>query len=933
MNNNLGEVVTSGALNNLNLNSCNLNIMHMNVQSISPKFNSVKLDEIRQVVDGSNFDIIGMSESWLGESILDNAVEINNYHLHRNDKLGEHRGGGVCVYVHNRLQSKVVCTFNKGLTCDAIFVEISGVNSEKILVGVIYLPYGNISQCTEELGELSGRYRHMIVAGDFNINLFEQGTALRNVVSDSGLEIIHNNLPTHFELKSPRCSLIDYFFVSNSEWVEEKGQFQFPALNSHHALIYISYRIPTNRVDNAVTVRDYRHFNRELCIQDLEEIDFRPIYETINTDLQVEFLTTSLLNLYERHVPLRTISKRKNDTWMGSANVRTAKCHRDLAFRAYLEQRNDYRWRIYCVYRNRVKSVIRKERAKHYNERFDSCTSKSVWNELRKIGVAKSKNDNTSSMDVEQFNDCYVLPPIENPPTILYHSQFSLNEGGFSFSNVENYEVFSTFMNINSNAVGPDGLSLRFIKLILPNIIDHVTHVFNSILTSSSYPSLWKKARVLPIPKIRNPESCNDYRPINIVSICSKVLERLMNNQMLNHINNEHLLSDNQSGFRQRHNTTTHILDILHEIRQAVDHHRLAVLISLDFSRAFESISHEILLNKLLLNFRFSITACKLIETFIRYRTQFVQTSNGTSSTRTTTRGVPQGTILGPLLFLAYVNDIFSCCNSLKGYMYADDLQLIAIAESESDLEGGANEDLDNINSWCTENFISLNSAKSKAIMFNNMLDRMPNILLGGFPVDFVSYVKALGFYIDDKLTFNQHITMMISRVMISLRRVYSIPCRLQINIRKQIGYTLLMPLIMYGIEVYTGTTLENIYIVERCFNRIIRYVYGLSIRTHVSEYTNDFLGCSFTKFIDIKILCLFYKVFKNASPSYLASRFEFGHSTRTHSLVTLRTHTLTMKRSFVARVTDLWNNILPYNYRNFSYSESQFRNIVSLLV
>lgn len=257
----------------------------------------------------------------------------------------------------------------------------------------------------------------------------------------------------------------------------------------------------------------------------------------------------------------------------------------------------------------------------------------------------------------------------------------------------------------------------------------------------------------------------------------------------------------------------------------------------------------------------------------------------------------------------------------------------MGIAKSGNELISNVNHDLENIQRWCNTNFITLNIAKSKAVNFTNMRENVLNIGYDGIPLQFVSYLKTLGFFIDKDLSFSQHITFMIYRVIITLRRLYSVPCNLSINVKKRIGHVLLMPLITYGLEVYSGITAANFLRVERCFNRVIRYVYGLRVFDHVSAYVFDFLGCSFRDFVNHKLLLLFYKMFKNSSPSFLVSRFTFSQSTRTHCLLCPRFHTMVMQRSFIVRVTRLWNSILPYENRNFSYTFKQFKRILLWLL
>lgn len=931
---NLGEIISNGALRNVGFSPNNLNIIHINSQSLCPRTSSTKLDEIRNVFDGEIFDVIAVSESWLKPFILNNAVSIDGYYMHRNDRIVRN-GGGVCLYIKNGIKSKVIHSVNDEVNYEALFVEILGTGSVSILLGVIYLPGGNCRLLEEDLGDLVSGYEHVVCVGDFNNNLFNNGDRMREMCSSLDLNVVHNSIPTHFDIRYNRCSLIDYFLVALDDLVCCKGQFQFPALNSYHSAVYISYEIGLTRVANLINIRDYSRFSIERCERDIAQIDFGPIYDTSNANFQVDYFTQQLLDLYDRHVPTKTIKIRRKQDWMKSRDVLAARENRDFSYRAYLELKTQERWRTFCRYRNKLKSTIRKSRSKCYQHLFSQCNTRQMWNELRGIGVCSvGDNGNDYNIDVDQCNNFFILPEIPNAPSILYSSATDYRNSGFSFRNASEIEVWNAVWRIKSNCIGPDGLSIKFLKLIFSMISTPFTYIINSIITTSIYPLSWKCARVVPVPKVKNPKVLSDFRPINVLSVCSKILEIILNDQLTEHLTNCRLLSDNQSGFRKGHNTTTLVLSIIDDVRSAIDQGKLASVISLDFSRAFESISHEILLNKLFTLYNFSTSACRLIDTFMRGRSQYVQVRNEISRTGVVHRGVPQGSILGPQLFLLYINDVLNQLSPLKGYLYADDLQLVAIANTANEIESTANNIMRYIESWCVDNFIALNVSKSKAMFFGSNRQVVPRILVNGEDINFVSYFKVLGIYIDYELSFFNHINFIISRIIFTLKTIHSSCYRLPLIIRKRIAHALLMPFILYGLEVFSGTIANHFDMLKKaCFNRIIRYVYHLKPRDHVSSYAYDFLGCSFDDFVKVKLLTLFYKTVKYGSPTYLSNRFVFANSARTCGLTYPRHTTTLMERSFLIRVMRLWNNVIPYTHRNFSHSVKNFSNLVLGLI
>ncbi|XP_075167534.1 uncharacterized protein LOC142239626 [Haematobia irritans] len=666
--------------------------------SIAPGNNSSKIDEIRLIFSSGVFDIIGVSESWLKIDILDAAVRIDGYRIFRMDRTAG-RGGG---------------NFFGDWDC----------SGPSLLVGVLYLPYGNLASCEAAIGDLTSRYEQSVFVGNFNINLYEHSIGIRDLCSRYGLSLVHNSIPTHFTYHSNRCTLIDYFIVSDARLVRTKGQFLFPCLNSNHAAIYIAYDIPKHFESDRIVIRDYSQLNLDECLADIAVSGLERIRLTNNPDLQLQYFNDIVLTNFDRHVPSRVISGVRNTGWMEDKHVKIAAEFRDLAYRSYMEDRSQANWNVYCRYRNRLKRTIRKCRAKFYRRLFLASSPRNMWRELRHLGYLDDSLG-AVEVDVDLCNEFFTMPPLEHSPSIAFEDYLDSSFSGFSLRTVDVDDIWSAICSIKSNAVGSDGVALKFIRMLFPGISHHSAHIFNTIITTSTFPSQWTCARIVPVPKIRYPQGPSDFRPISILPALSKVLEVIINNQLSDFLSENRLISEFQSGFRKGHSTTTLMVDLVDDIRRNLDCRNFTVLV-LSFGRA---------------------------------------------------------------------------------RLYADDLQIVGSGVECIQFQDRMNDELVAVSTWCRDNFIEVNAAKSKCITFNGSNFSSLNFFINNSVIDKVDCIKVLGFYVDNRLNFDRHINKVISNITFQLRRIYRAGSSLPFTIRRRIGLGLLMPHIMYGLEVFSGTS------------------------------------------------------------------------------------------------------------------------------
>lgn len=499
---------------------------------------------------------------------------------------------------------------------------------------------------------------------------------------------------------------------------------------------------------------------------------------------------------------------------------------------------------------------------------------------------------------------------------------------GFSFNRIYAEDLLDALNKVKSNSIGTDGFPIKFIKITFPYIFEPLLHLFNMIITSSSYPDGWKLARVVPIPK---KDSDNNYRPISILSSISKIMEHILKCQILYYISQHNLLSDVQYAYREGYSTSAMLLGITETAREHLNNNKNCVMISLDLSKAFDRLDHGILIRKLREKFGFSVMACKLIYSYLRGRSQYVTMNGNESDVVPISFGVPQGSVIGPILFLMYLNDCVDTLDKdlVQPFIFADDIQLVfACSRDFPDvLEAVINFSLDRLHDWMLLNNFTINASKTRAIMFRTGYRGVcyPRVNIRGTDVHFVESLKCLGTVIDHYLNFSEQIDAVSRRVTSGLRRLYHCGLYLPTRVKYTLAHTLLMSHVNYCLEVDSGTLGYNMAKFENIVKRIVRFVYGISYRDHVSTAIIDFLGCSVQQYLRLRNLMFFYKIIKTGVPNYLKLKFQFLRSGRNPQIVEPLITCSIYERSFLIRTARNWN-YLPLNLRTFTLSCNVFK-------
>ena len=910
--------------------SGNLTVVHINSQSLSKHY-----EEIFCIANFQYLHVILLSETWLKASLPSKHYDLPNYNLFRHDRIGK-IGGGVAMYVRDDIDSKVILKSSEPSGIEFMFMELT-VAHKKCVVGVVYWPpkVGNIFELVEPLAFLSSRYEHIVIMGDFNINLFNINDnvviSFRDTLQSFDLNLLELNATHHLENTN---TWIDHIIVSDTQNVLKHGQKPVPSI-SKHDLLYLEYSFKCLKyTPKIIQYRDYKNTDYNELIADAYNSPWENVYQQNNINDKVLVLNGIITQLFDLHAPVISArTKRPPAPWITNA-IRSLMKQRDNAFRTFKRRKLPSDKEFYKKMRNIVNQQIRNSKIRYFHNLFKTQSdSKHTWKHLKEIGFGKNKETLLVDISLSDFNTYFgnMTSEINSfaKETNLHNlglKKLDTTKDKLYFKCVDANEVGKIIKSLKSNSTGTDNINAKQLKLILNAILPVVTHVLNFSLTTATFPTEWKHAYIHPIPKTTSPSELKDYRPISILPTLSKVLEKVVRKQLHDFLINCNLLNPLQSGFLDKRSTDTALLKITEDLRKSLDNGQISILTLLDYSKAFDSVDHDILIAKCK-NLYFSEHCLKWLKDYLSVRQQCVKINDDVSEATVISRGVPQGSVLGPLLFLIYVNEIPEIMKYCSHHMYADDLQLYTTGPIEqiNKLVSEVNHDLSRIGTWSSLNGLCLNPQKSQSILIrsdfhNKTLNNanLPHVMLDNCPVKWCKEVRNLGLIFNTTLHWNSHITHISRKIFSIFHFLKKLRKFLPTTTKRLLINSLVYPHLDYCDVVYNDLKKKEICKLQIIQNTCIRYIFDLKKYDHVSFYykSNNILRLHQKRLFHS--LALLYKIIFFRTPSYLADNINFLSSRRLREklLLDIPKHKKSfLNNSFCIRTARAWNT-LPLSIR-----------------
>ena len=497
-------------------------------------------------------------------------------------------------------------------------------------------------------------------------------------------------------------------------------------------------------------------------------------------------------------------------------------------------------------------------------------------------------------------------------------------------------EILSLIRNLNPNkAMGPDGISSHMLILCDASLVLPLKLIYRNILDTSIFPDQWKLANVTPIHKKDDKQLVKNYRPISLLPICSKLFEKLVFNCLYTYLNNNGLITKNQSGFRPGDSTTNQLLYLVNEIHEAFENPKTLDVraVFLDISKAFDKVWHDGLIFKLRQN-GVSGNLLRLFESYMCNRKQRVVLNGYCSEYHPIESGVPQGSVLGPLLFLIYINDLEKNIKSNIKF-FADDTMLFSIVNNPQNSANDLNDDLSVIHQWAYQWKMNFNPDPSKQateVLFSCKKNKLchPPLIFNGQIVKRMDEQKHLGLILDSGLSFAKHITAKISIA------------KKKIGIIKNLSHFLPLKVLNQMYKVFVRSHLDYCDFIHHIPNTICHSPLGISLHTLMESIekiqyigalavTGAWQGSSRSKLYDelgweslsdrrmFRRVLQLYKISNMMTPEYLCEKLPPRKRTFLYSNdITLlyrdiRSRTLRYTNSFFPDAIRSWNNVISH--------------------
>ena len=941
-------------LEHVSVGSSQISILHLNIHSVPSKLDELKTLLAKLKAKNLTIDVILLCETFLSDNNKD-SCKLEDYEL-----FSEHRKkltkGGVAIYIHKKLkynERKDLNIFEEGFF-ESCFIELF-TQRKNIVIGEIYRVPGTnennfITKYEDLISKIKREKKDIIIGTDQNLDFLKihQHT---NTAKFLDVNLTNDLLPlitkpTRITHRS--CTLIDNIYVSNGIAKNLESIILTTEISDHLpclALIGIGRRKETNK-PNKIRCRKLNDANIARIKNALKFVDWTPINNS-NTNEGYDFVLNKIVSVMNTIAPEKEViikpSKFIHEPWMTRGLFESSKKCDKLFRKVNGISKEDDRYIQYKTYRNFYNKLKRRAKQSYYTRKITEYknNAKKLWGLLKDI--TKKANDKTTFVnsfridgqivdDAKQISSSFckfysgIGAKFASKITSAnkHFSEYMPDPSDSSvylFPTTE-FELKKIVSRLKSKkSSGYDGISNILLKSIIDEIKSPLTIIFNKSLKEGIFPNKMKLAEVIPIYKMKgNKDVMNSYRPVSLLPVISKVLEKLVHKRISSFIQKKMLLFDSQFGFRCKHSTIDAILEFIGKVIKGFDRGDKTLAVFLDLSKAFDTLPHKTLLKKLE-NFGIRGKALQWFESYLSARSMYVNFNGNKSETLPSGEyGVPQGSVLGPLCFILATNDLALTLKKCKCVLFADDTTLYTSNKNIRQLKESMKHDLEVLIDWFKANKLTLNLEKTSFVLFQpqgNKSNDDITLSVDNIDISRERTVKFLGLFIDQHLKFDSHVKHVCSTLAKNLYMLRNVMYIVPKWALRTLYHSYIQSNFMYGLSVWgplvTKCNLNRVRVLQKKALRTIDHAKYNASSTHVCKNTDTLL---IDELIDLELSKISYRYVNNSLPNpvrnlFQANDYNHNYLTRARNNPRIERHRIkTFHDSFLCRAPSIWSKL-----------------------
>jgi exonuclease III len=926
-----------------------MSVCCLNAQSVVNK-----TDSISDFIISNDFDLVALTETWLKEdtpqSIIQDLVP-DGYSIKHLPRPGARRGGGVAIIYKSTIDLKL----HNNTTIYSSFEQLSVTIHTKfkdIPISVIYRPppssANGLTQMTFQ-DEWSAFIAHRctstgspIIMGDLNVHLDDTSNAntifLNDLLTTTGF-IQHVRKPTH-----NKGHILDAVITRDNDTSISNLDVVHPGICDRHSILacdHLAIVFQLN-VPKPTPTRRTVSFRRLKQIQaDIFTEDFASCIIAGTTEDPLDAYNAILAKLVDIHAP--TITKTivlRNNTPYYTRELRDAKISKRKCERAWRHSKSGTDLAKYRSASAAANRLLRYTKAQYFSKIIadHSSDAKALFKVTNKLlgkdNISPLPSGYTKQQLAEVFAQFFtdkvakIRDSFPKARPDIYDSDLTRWTGAnlSSFKQASTDEVRRIINRSPSKSCVLDSIPTGLLKKCIENntILEFISKMINHCVTDK-FPDVLKKAIIIPHLKKSSLDAAvfNNYRPVSNLSFISKVVEKVVAARLRNHLSQNELLDVYQSAYRSNHSTETALIKVQSDIISSLDERKIAVLVLLDLSAAFDTIDHGVLIRRLQNYFGITGQALDWIKSYLTNRTISVSIGDATSRPSPLNIGVPQGSVLGPMLFTCYTTPLGNIISNhgLHRHFYADDTQLYITFDypSGGDQAIGALEDcLVDIKTWMLHNFLKLNDDKTEVLTFSRKQetpDEPIRINIGDHTVKSIDRARNLGVIFDHNLTMEHQIANIRKQCFFQIKNIAQIRRYLDLPAVKTLVQANVISRLDYANGLLYGVPKKSLGKIQLAQNTAARLITRSSPREHITPILKDLHWLPVEYRVRFKVLTLTYKAIHGEAPKYISDYVtirQTGRNLRSSNHLRLEVPNYNLKtygkRSFPVASATEWN-------------------------